>query len=211
MANSLTIKLLKTRSLITADAGGLEADVVPESMWQPTQIMETDFDNPIEVSSTSLSADGDSWELIFAPPSKTPDVMWYPIAMRAVLHNNIAGTFVPFFGEAAGFSINQPYGRDWAWDYVDFDPVALGFNGTGEFYYRALNPRWHAFPPIPSICESDTTAENSVGGFQLTIGTWDATAAAGTALHVDARWLGFPRPAIRSGGFYAPRMFFNPN
>jgi len=47
-----------------------------------------------------------------------------------------------------------------------------------------------------------------LGSFQFTVATFDAGAAGAMFAYVDARWLVFPEPAIRSAGFYTPRSWF---
>jgi len=211
MGNSTSIKVLQARPLTTGDAGGLTADVIPEAMYQPTMVLEADWDNGINVSGTSLSASGDIWNVVFGPASSVPNIVFYPISLKFTLLCDSTAAFASLFDTDAGFSISAPYNRNFVWQTVTLDTPKLGYAGAAEFYWQSGSPIFASYPPPPEAADVGVTAQDAVGGIQLTIDTWDATAAAATSLYVDARWLGFPRNAIRSGGFYTPRLFSTPN
>lgn len=212
MADITTVKLLTPRPLVTGDAGGLKASVDPRGYFQPTMLLETDVSTGTTVSTSGLAADGDVWDIRFAPPSAIPNVVFYPIALRmSIVASGEPAGFDAQFADEGMYSITPPYGADWGWDNFSLENVGLIWQGSQLNKVRSGNPVWKAFPPRPQILSSDTVSENALGGIQITIGTWNATAAANSKLHVDARWVGFPEPVTRSAGYYTPRLFFNPN
>jgi hypothetical protein len=212
MADISGTLLLKPRPLITGDAAGLLADVDPEFAWQPTHVLETDIDGTsMAVSSSGLAASGDHWYVRVAPPSDMTNLVFYPIAFRATLLCSDTAGFDDLFELAGGFSINPPQSKSWNWDYVALDPVMVGYDGSSTFKWQNINPTWHGFPIRPATANGGSSTANALGGFQLQVKTWDATAAASCSLRIDARWLGFPQPVTRSAGFYTPRLYFNPN
>jgi hypothetical protein len=213
MGATTTIATLSTRPLTTGDAGALQADILPASFWQPTMLLERNMEDAIDLASAGLGAAGDIWRVILSPPSAIDNVIFYPIAFRFTLKARGAtppAGFPALFETAASFCVEGP--TNYNWDTVTLDAAQSLFDSPSTIYWNQNgNPRWHAFPPKPILADSTSVASNAVGGIQLTIDTWDATAAALVDLHVDARWLGFPRPVERSAGFYTPRMYFNPN
>lgn len=151
------------------------------------------------------------------PPSAMPNFVFYPIAMRATLHNTDADAGMDdLFELAAMVAIegvaDQPLGIDtpWAFYSFDMDAVFSGVDASGDFKLQSAAPAFKGFPPKPTIATGGPT-NRALGALMLVIKTFDATAAGNTFLHVDARWLAFPRPAVKSSGFYLPRLWFKPN
>jgi|SaaInl4_135m_RNA_FD_contig_21_297283_length_1318_multi_8_in_0_out_0_3 hypothetical protein len=211
MSDATSIQLLRPRPLLTADAAALLADVAPQAAWQPTHVLEIPTDTTSSsVSGTSLASAGDVWRILLAPPSAMANSVFYPVALRATfLCGDVVG-FDDFFELTAGFAIEKPEARSWAWDTVDMKAPQVGYDGSSTFKWQNINPEFHAYPVTPATADGASTSANALGGFMLTVKTWDATAAAQASIRIDARWLAFPRPITRSAGFYTPRLFFKP-
>ena len=119
MSDATSIQLLRPRPLLTADAAALLADVAPQAAWQPTHVLEIPTDTTSSsVSGTSLASAGDVWRILLAPPSAMANSVFYPVALRATfLCGDVVG-FDDFFELTAGFAIEKPEARSWAWDTV---------------------------------------------------------------------------------------------
>jgi len=213
VGNSTTILVLKLRPLQVSDAAGLEASILPKDLWQPTQIAESNFQAQSLISGTSLSADGDIWRILFSPPSATPDTVWYPIGLKISIMSGsasiVVADFDALFELSALFAIENPFENRGSWhDFTLFAPT-VGYDGT-EFVLYTGAPAFSAYPPRLSTALSSVPAEDALGGVQLTVKTWNGTAAALSFVHVDVRYLGYPRPSLLSGGLYTPRTFFKP-
>ncbi len=184
---------------------------MPQTLWEPAKLLETTIGSGLSVSGSSLAANGDIWEVLLAPPSAMPDYIFYPIALTATLFSaphDVA--FASFWNTACGVAINPSYQKSFVWDHFVAEPPMVGYSTT-EFNYQSLNPPFHGHPIRPAAADGATVTINALGGFQLTIDTWDAGVAATTTLFIDARWLAFPRAVARSSGFYVPRLYFDIN
>jgi len=209
VGNATTLVVLNPRALVSGDAAGLLASIDASTLFQPSMLLETDFTTAIALSGT-ISGDADIWRVLFAPPSKIPNTVFYPIAFRMTMVSTKAA-FTALWALPALFSVDKETDGSHVYDDFTMGPYGIVFDGSGEVQFLSGNPVFHAYPTRPLSTVSDVIAENAVGALNLTIATFDATAAGDMALHVDARWLGFPRPVVRNAGFYTPRLFFKTN
>lgn len=200
------------RPLTVEDAAGLEASVIP-SLWAPTQILETNVDFGIALD--DLDTDADIWRINVIPPSAMPDYVFYPICFRASLFNTTsAAAFATLFQQAAIVSISSIFNNlfDRPHNYYSFVGGApyTGFDSTGEFDIQSFNPPFEGFPPRMPLAETDAPINDALGSLQVTCTTFDITVGSNTTMHVDARYLAFPRSVLKSAGFYVPRLWFKP-
>ncbi len=200
------------RPLTVADAAGLEASVKPQ-LWAPSLIMETNFATPSTFG--GLAADADILRLNVIPTSAMPNYVFYPIAMRyTFINTGPDSTFGAFWEIGAAVAIEGIFddGQDEPWKYYSFDldGAFRGFHAGGEFFMQSGTPEFKGFPPKLPLADSSGPVENALGSALFTVKTFDATALSNMSLHVDARWLAFPRPVLKSAGFYQPRLWFKP-
>lgn len=199
------------RPLTVSDAAGLTASIIPQ-MWAPTQILETDFSEGLDM--LTLAADGDVWLIRIIPPSAMPSYVFYPIALKATLVNADADALFDTLFELQGMAAIQSIfedGVDTPWTYSSFtlDPPFRGFDVTGTFKLQSMEANFRGFPPKLPVSETVGPTENALGALMLTVQTFDAATASSTTLHIDGRWLAFPRQVVKSAGFYQPRLWFN--
>lgn len=210
MADDTEIVFLDRTPLTTTNAAGLTSDVVPQEIFQPNQVLRSNPSTLIDVGATSLAATGDVLRIMLAAPSAMPDYTFYPIALTASFVGENSGT--GFWETLALYSIVAPVGTfplQHAWRSFSLDPIRTVFNGATVVGFQSAVPVFESFPVSP--VEAVETTVSAIGGFQFTVDTFDAADKAALRLSVDARWLVFPRSAIRNSGFYSQRMFFRPN
>ncbi len=214
MADKSSVIIAKPRPLTVADAAGLEASIVP-SLWAPGQILETDFNEPLAAVG-GLAADGDVWRITIQPPSAMPTYVFYPIALRGTLvDTNATAQFDALF-EDVGMASNEGVFEDLneaPQNYYEFslDASFQGFDNTGDFKIRTMAMPFPGFPPKLPLAETGAPVEDALGAIMLRVGTFSAVGIVDTSLHLDARWLAFPRSVLKSAGFYVPRLYFRPN
>ncbi len=214
MADKSSVLLTTPRPLTVADAAGLTASVVP-ALWAPTQILETDLNTPLAAVG-GLAADGDVWRITIETPSAMPSWVFYPIAMRATLvDTNSTAAFDALF-EDTGMASNEGVFEDGAESPQNYfectlGPVFQGFDFTGDFKIRTIPMPFPGFPPKLPLSETGAPINDALGAIMLRVGTFSAVGIVDTSLHVDARWLAFPRTALKSSGFYMPRLYFRVN
>ncbi len=214
MADKSSVALLAPRPLTVADAAGLLASITP-SFWSPSQLLETDFNTPIAAVG-GLAADGDVWRITLETPSAMPGWVFYPIALRATLvDTNSTSQFDTLF-ENIGMASNEGVfedGSESPQNYFEFtvDPTFQGFDAGGDFKIRTMAMPFPGFPPKLPLSETGAPINDALGAIMLRVGTFSAVGIVDTSLHVDGRWLAFPRTALKSGGFYVPRLFFSGN
>lgn len=207
MADDTEIQFLEVSPLLTSDAAALQADIVPQDVWQPTKVLRTDPTLLIDISASLLAAAGDVYRIMISAPSAMPDTIFYPIALSF----SFVGLNVAFWETNALYAISPPVGTfplQHAWRSFDLDAVRSVFNGATVVNFQSGAPDFQGFPP--STVEAIETTVSTIGGLQFTVGTFQAAEKTALRLSVDARWLGFPRALQRSAGFYMPRMFFKP-
>lgn len=202
------------RPLTVGDAAGLEASVNP-ALWAPALILETDFNDAIPATG-GLAADGDVWRISLIPPSAMPNYVFYPIALRATLVDTDSVAAFDALFDTTGMATNEGVFEDGAeapWNYYEFTLSAAfqGFDATGDIKVQTMAMPFPGFPPKLPVAETGSPINDALGAIMLRIQTFDATAILNTTLHVDGRWLAFPRTALRSAGFYVPRLYFRPN
>ncbi len=205
--------VVSPRPLTTLDASGLKASIIP-SLWSPDQILETDFN--VGVPMTGLTLDGELWRISMIPPSAMPHYVFYPIAMRATLFNTDDDIGFPALFELPGLvSIQGIFegGVDTPWNFYNFafDAAFSAFDPTGPYAIQSMVSPFEGFPPKLPVAETGAPVNDALGALMLQVQTFNAVAAANTTLHIDARWLAFPRTALKSAGFYVPRQYFRPN
>ncbi len=218
MADATEVVILEPFFLTTADAAALEADVEPRAFFQPNFVLRSAFGDGSGIT-IPIAADGDLWRVLFAPPNSMPHTVFYPISLTCQFVSLGAATFAATFWEtAAGYTINAPNTqvgpRDWVWNSFDLDARRLLFNGTSVESYQSGNPPFNGFPPPPVLATGTppvSSIDNAIAGFMFTVQTFNETARAAMRLHVDARFLAFPRSVTRNAGWYAPRLTFKLN
>ncbi len=214
MADKSSVLIATPRPLTVADAAGLEASVIP-TLWSPSQILETDFNTPLPAVG-DLSADGDVWRITIQTPSAMPTYVFYPIALRGTLvDSNSTSQFDALF-EDTGMASNEGVfedGEETPHNYFEFTIAAAfqGFDFTGDFKLRTMTMPFPGFPPKLPLSETGAPINDALGALMLRVGTFSAVGIVDTSLHIDARWLAFPRSALKSSGFYLPRLYFRPN
>ncbi len=210
MADATETIFLEASPLTTTDASGLTSDILSKLSFQPNYVLRSDPSVLVALSSTVLSADNDVFRVMLAVPSSMPDVTFYPIALSVAFTGEVAGT--GFWDTPALYSIVAPVGTvplQHAWRSFDLDALRTVFNGGVTVGYQTGAPVFQSFPPSPVAAVE--TAISAIGGFQFTISTFAAADLAAMNMSIDARWLTFPRSAVRNAGFYAQRMFFKTN
>ncbi len=210
MSSSTSTVFLDKVALTTTDAGGLLSDVIAKTEFQPNGVLRSDPSALIPLSGTSLSADGDIMRIMLAAPSRMPDTVFYPVGLTAAFTGEVTGT--GFFEAAALYSIVAPVGvvpLQHAWRSFTMDTLRDVWNGAVKVGFQSAAPVFQSFPPSP--VEAVETGISAIGGLQFTVSTFDATDKAAMNLSIDARWLTFPRSAVRNAGWYSQRMFFKPN
>ncbi len=217
MANVTDIVLARPTPLVTADAAGLEADILPRGFFQPNFVLRTDFTVGL---TPALAAAGDRWRVLVAPPGSMPDHTFYIVALtcRFIGVSGEDQFLDTFWSKNAAYCISSPFdtngARNWVWDAFTLNGTVSIFDGTNLFSFQSGNPPFNGFPPSPVIADAPapvTSIDNALAGFNFVVGTFDAADQADMRLHVDARFLAFPRSALRSAGFYSPRMTFKVN
>ncbi len=214
MADKSSVLILAPRPLTVTDAAGLEASITPK-LWAPVQILESDFNSPIAAVG-DLAADGDVWRITIQTPSAMPGWVFYPIALRATLVDTNATTAFDLLFEDRGMASNEGVFEDAAespQNYYEFTlgTVFQGFDFTGDFKLRTIAMPFPGFPPKLPLSETGAPINDALGAIMLRVGTFSAVGIVDTSLHVDARWLAFPRTALKSAGFYVPRLYFRAN
>lgn len=210
MADTTTLVLLNPRPLITADAAGLEADVVPKALWQPIMLLESD--QTVEIPLTGLAADEDLWRVLFCPVSATPGVVYLPLRLRfSIWTSGGSVAFPTLFEKTYQYAIDVPIGgNSGAWYNADMLDPREYWAGVGGEWSQTGAPEIHGWPPKAGVAlDPDSIQNNCLGGITLQIQTYDATSAAASKLSIDSAWVGYPVNALRSAGFYTPRMYFN--
>ncbi len=207
MANDTEIQFLQVQALITDDAAALQADIVPQGLWQPTKVLRTDPTLLIDLGASTIAAAGDVWRIMISAPSAMPDTIFYPVALSF----SFVGSFGPFWQTNFLYSITPPVGTvplQHAWRLSTLSPRGVVFNGAAVTGIQTGAPAFEGFPP--STVEAVETTVSTIGGLQFSVDTFVQAEKDDIQLSVDARWLGFPRALQRSAGFYMPRMFFKP-
>ncbi len=210
MANDTETIFLSAEPLTTTNAGGLLSDVVSSPAFQPSLVLRNNPSTLIALSGTLLSADGDVLRIMLAAPGAMPDVTFYPIGLSACFVGEVTGT--GFWESEALYSIVAPVGvvpLQHAWRSHAMDPITSVFNGSAVEGFQSFSPVFTSFPPSPVAAVE--TGISAIGGLQFVVSTFDAPDLAAMSLSIDARWLAFPRSAVRNAGFYAQRMFFKTN
>ncbi len=203
---------MNARPLLTADAAGIEADVQPKPRWQPSHIFETDLSQQVRVFDTALSTAADLWFLLASPAAPAAQIAFYPICARLILNCNDDPNFNTLFETDAIYSLHDPGGSSFTWDHATLSATGRQFPGTGVVNrFKDVSASMSGFPARPGLATELTQLANGLVGFSIQIDTYDATAAANTYARLDVRVLGFPRPAVRSAGFYTPRLNFKTN
>ncbi len=208
MGNFTDTVFTEQQSLVTEDAAGLLAGILPHSTWQPSFLLRTDPSELVLLSGTSLAADGDVYRVMIAAPAFMPDYFFYPIALTCAFN----GPNTLFWQANALYTIVPPVGvvplRS-AWRSFTMDPVHAVFNGADLQAYQTAAPVFQGFPPSEVLAQE--TGISAIGGFQFRVATFVTAERDGQSMSIDARWLAFPRAVVRSAGFYTPRMYFKPN
>jgi hypothetical protein len=215
MADASTGFLAYPRPLTSSDAAGLLADTMPRQLWEPAQLLETQW----EVGTAGASVPGpigaanDIWLVRIQPPSAMPGYVFYPICLRACLINDAldAGFAGPLFNSLAAYTLDPPRQRHWVWQRFTGSTPRTGYDGAGQYYFQDYAPTFRGYPPRPMSLSSSSVSANALAGFQFAVQVWNAPAAANTELHIEARFLAFPQSALRSAGFYVPRLYFSCN
>lgn len=211
MADDVEVLFLKQFPLTTTDAAGLEANIQSSLSFQPNFVLRSDPNELIDLSAGDLTTTGDVLVIQIAAPSAMPAYTFYPIALTASFVGEVAGT--GFWETAALYSIVAPVGTIplvHAWRSFDMDAVRVVNDSLGTTSgFQSAAPVFQSFPPSPVAAIE--TIISSLGGFQFTVDTFDAADKAAIKISVDARWLVFPRSAVRNAGFYQQRMFFKTN
>ncbi len=210
MANTTGVILLETVPLLSDDAAALTADILPKPFWEPAFILRT----PLDVGGGSvppLAADADIWTVLLASETNMDAFVFYPLALTAQFRST---TPFPVFWELeASYAINPPY-RDTVIDGSVWHPVQLSsprqvWDGTNELTVQSAAPVMAGYPPNPVVSTGGaSTTLNSIGGFSFVVQTWNTTIQAAMGLHIDARWLAFPRSVERSAGYWTPSRYF---
>ncbi len=201
---------LKARPLAVTDAGGLAASVLPR-LWAPSQILETDFNAGIPM--TGLALNGELWRIALVPASAMPDLVFYPIGLRATLFNTDSDIGFPALFELEGLaSIEGIFEEsvDAPWNYFRFnlDATFEGFDVTGPWEIQTMTIPFPTYPPKLPLADTGGPINTALGALILKVKTFNAVAAVNTTLHVDGRFLAFPRGALQNSGFYVPRLYF---
>lgn len=213
MANSQTVVTMQEQALQNDDAGALGVDFQAPDLWQPTILLETP-QTGATVAGSNLAADGDRWSLLCAPRAAYSNYVFMCIAMRCTVNLPNITASNTFFENDYCFSIEggcNDNGGLWQTDTSDEGFVLMYAGGVSPGRVVAFSPEIRGYPPRPYIPSSTVTAENGLGGFCITVQTWDATVAASATATVDARFLGFPQAVTRSAGLYVPRQYMKVN
>ncbi len=208
MANSTSTIFLDTTPLTTSDASGLTATIISQALWQPSFVLRSDPSDLLPASGTALAAAGDHWRIMIAAPSAMPDFSFYPIALTA----SFVGLNVAFWNADALYTIVPPVGvapLQHAWRSFSLDARREVFNGAVSANIQTAAPDFQGYPPSPVAAVE--TGISAIGGLSFVVGTFQAAEKADINLSVDARWLAFPRSAVRNAGFYMPRLFYKGN
>ncbi len=210
MADDTETIFLKTFPLTTTNAAGLRSPIQPELSFQPNAVLRSDPSVLIPLSGTVLAADGDVLRIMLAAPGAMPDTTFYPIGLTAAFVGEVTGT--GFWETNALYSIVAPVGvvpLQHAWRSFSMDAIRTVFNGAVTVGFQSASPVFQGFPPSPVAAIE--TGISAIGGLQFIVSTFDAADLAAMSLSIDARWLAFPRAAVRNAGFYMQRMFFKTN
>jgi len=209
MGNATSLYIAHPSPLLSPDAAGVTADVLPHPEWQPSYLLKTNLAYSTTPGAAGITANGDTWRILVTPPGNMQGMAFYPICLRANLwcHSDYMAGLGNFFEPAVMYSIHDPSAA-YVWDAVTSDGLVQTFDGTDINFVISVTPDMAGFPPRHGIAESGTNEGNALAGFQFTVKTWSPTTAPQLNLTVDARFLGFPRSAVRSAGFYAARLGF---
>ncbi len=208
MADATDTIFTEATPLITGDAAALDADIIPQAFFQPSFVLRTD-PRALTAANAGLAASGDVWRIMIAAPTSMPGYTFLPLALTASF---ALGTIASaFWSLSALYSIVPPVGTEplrHAWRSFQLDSARTVFNGADNVRYQTASPELQGWPPSPVVA---TTAISALGGFQFTVGTFDAGELAAIVLSVDARWLAFPIGVLRNSAFYTSRQLFTPN
>jgi len=210
MADDTEVITLEQTALVTTNSAGLTSSIIPQGSFLPNFVLRSDPSVLIALSAGDLTTTGDILRIMIATPSAMPDYTFYPIALTCSFSGEVAGT--GFWELPALYTIVAPVGTNptrHAWRSFSLDSVRTVMDDLAVVGYQTAAPVFQSFPPSP--VSSEATAISAIGGFQFTVDTFDAADKAAIKLSVDARWLAFPRSAVRNAGFYTQRMFFKPN
>lgn len=206
MANQTDLIQLSAVPLASADAAALRSDWIPRLLWSPTLLLETDIDDV--ATPTLLAAAGDLWKIQIAPQSAIPGYVWQCITFELQVLCNDDANFDAFFADTVAFGIQ---GFPASATYYPFyrtgtlSAVARSLNSGGVTVSRSRS--FSSLPGLPSRpyqATSASLATNSMAVANLQVGTFDATVQSNTQAWINARWLGYPQAAARSGGYYLP-------
>jgi len=211
MADTTTVILLESTPLLSSDAAGLAADILPKALWEPSFILQT---RQPSSSAIPINADGDIWRVLLASTTPMKAFVFYPLALTATFVGTL--TFPVFWETAASYSIDPPIKntvpRNDVWKPVTMPAVKPIFDGSAVLFTQTCLPSFAGFPPRPVVNDQDVgTTNNSLAGFQFTTQTYDATIDAAMSLSIDARWLAFPRTVARNTGYWMPALFYKTN
>ncbi len=210
MSDDTETIFLDLSPLTTSNAAGLKSNVQSKPSFQPEAVLRTNPSTLISLSGTSLAAAGDVLRIMLAAPSAMRDSTFYPIGLTAAFVGEVTGT--GFWEANALYSIVAPVGvvpLQHAWRSFSMDAIRTVFNGAVTVGFQSAAPTFQSFPPSP--VEAVETGISAIGGLQFVVSTFDAADLAAMTLSIDARWLVFPRTAVRNAGFYSQRMFFKTN
>lgn len=207
MANSTTVVTLIEQPLQNADAGALNVDTYSPDVWQPAVLLESP-QTAATVAGSNLDSSGNRWQLLCAPKAPYPNYVFMCIAMRASVTMPSTTEADTFFKQDFCFSIEGGCDDNVGlWQRATGETPFTFYDGSSLYRLQTFSPELRGYPPRPFRPTSDTVVENSLGGMEIQIDTWDATVGASATVTVDARFLGFPQAVVRSAGLYVPRLY----
>lgn len=210
MANQTDIILLDTTPLNVSDAAALRADFIPRTYWEPAIVLETP--TTTVVTPSLLAAAGDLWKIEVAPRSAIPGFVWQLLTFEVQLVCTDDANFDALFNDDLAWAAQGLPALDTSQMFMRVGTLStvarwLKAGGVSVGRVRAFSPGAVGMPSRPYQATSATLASNTMGIAHVEIGTWNAVAAGNTEAWINARWLGFPVGAQRSGGFYTPSLF----
>lgn len=139
-------------------------------------------------------------------PGSMPDFVFLPLSLRAnVVHNAATAAFSTLFEPQAAWMMHENPAPQSSWQIFTMPaPLVTILNGGTELFTLDCTPS--ALTGLPGRPQAGSTLLQ--GGLQLTIDTFDATAAANSFMQIDAEWLVFPESVQRSAGLYTPRLYY---
>lgn len=207
MANSSTIITLSEQALQNSDAGALDVDQFAPDLWQPA-ILLSSSQSGATFAGTNLDGNGQRWRVLCAPRAAYPGYVFMCISLRCTMHMPSVAASDTFWETSFAYSIEGGCDSNAGlWQQGTGPDTYNYFDGTSVSRIQAFSPELRGYPPRPFRPGSDSAAENSLGGFQFEVQTYDATVKASGTLTVDARFLGWPQAVTRSAGLYVPRMY----